>query len=68
MTFDNLPNLDANSIKKVFSNLDKQDIVNFFNEQKVKTNLTEPQKAQLVLLYEGLTKRFVDPNNNNINL
>lgn len=68
MTFEHLPVLDTNSIKKVFSNLNKQDIVNFFNEQKARTDLTGAQKTQLVLLYEGLTKRFVDPNNNNINL
>ena len=64
MTFENLPDLDTNSIKKVFSNLDKQDIVKFFNEQKARTDLTEQQKFWLTLAYKWLTKRFIDPNDN----
>ena len=64
MTFENLPVLDTNSIKKVFSNLNKQDIVKFFNEQKARTDLTGPQKTQLLLLYKGLTERFVNEDDN----
>ena len=50
--FRNLPNLDTNSIKKVFSDLDKNEIVNFFNEQKARGDLTHEQKLRLNLTYK----------------
>lgn len=59
--FRNLPDLDTNSIK-VFSDLDKNKIVNFFNEQKAREDLTHEQKYWLTLAYEWLTKRFIDSN------
>jgi len=57
--FTNLPDLDTNSIK-VFSDLDKNEIVNFFNEQKARGDLTHEQKLRLNLTYKWLTKRFFD--------
>ena len=59
INFENLPDLDTCSIKKVFG-LEKQDVVNFFNEQKARKDLTENQKKWLKLTYIWLTRRFFD--------
>ena len=63
INFENLPDLDTNSITKVFG-LEKQNVVKFFNKQKARTDLTENQKTWLRLTYIWLTKRFTDQNDN----
>lgn len=51
----NIPNITIDSIKKVFSGIDRQEIVDFFKAVKLKQSLTNQQKTLIQLAYTGLT-------------